>query len=183
MASYVDFNHLLATPEPADLGPNRRSGTKPVSELNVTLEQAAAKAEITPAAIPMVRALLLLWHDHLDAAHTIVQNLGGTDAAFIHGIMHRREPDYGNAAYWFRRVGTHASFQRLAERVSANEAVRTDGELLASLLPGGVWNACNFIDACEGAAGSKQSVRAKTLREIQRIETETLLEHLLCSRT
>lgn len=54
-----------------------------------------------------LRAAALLWHDRLDASHRVSQELGDADGAYLHGLMHRREPDYDNAKYWFARVGDH----------------------------------------------------------------------------
>ena len=54
---------------------------------------------------------LLQIHDFWDASHEAAQeadDLGERDfSAYWHGIAHRREPDAGNASYWFRRVGRH----------------------------------------------------------------------------
>lgn len=58
--------------------------------------------------------LLLLW-DHVDESHQISQTMEGQGtprtADYWHGIMHRREPDAGNAAWWFRRVGSHPALR------------------------------------------------------------------------
>ena len=54
--------------------------------------------------------LLLLW-DHTEESHEISQTMEGRGnprtADYWHGIMHRREPDAGNATWWFRKVGRH----------------------------------------------------------------------------
>src|SRR5258706_718799 len=62
-----------------------------------------------------VQAGLHLWNDDLDGCHKIAQDLSDLFGAYLHGIMHRREPDYGNAKYWFRRVGEPPLFPQLRE--------------------------------------------------------------------
>lgn len=43
----------------------------------------------------------------IDAAHRIVQNFEGDAVAdSIHAIIHRRNGDLSNSAYWWRRVGS-----------------------------------------------------------------------------
>ena len=59
-----------------------------------------------------VKSGLLLWNDDLDGCHKIAQELSDEFGAYLHGVMHRREPDYGNSNYWFRRVGDHPLFKR-----------------------------------------------------------------------
>src|SRR5438045_1972673 len=46
---------------------------------------------------------LYLYFSCLDEAHEIAQSVETADGTYWHGIMHRQEPDAGNAAYWFRR--------------------------------------------------------------------------------
>ncbi len=93
---------------------------------------------------------LWLWAGELDTSHQISQKLDTPEGAFWHGIMHRREPDYGNAKYWFRRVGAHPIFPQL----SADAATLAGQYSIAPRWVGtpGDWDPFAFVDLCEQAA-------------------------------
>jgi hypothetical protein len=165
------LEQLIATPEPPALGPGPRPGVQTISALNQKLEEIFSKSAFTQQRQQLVRALILLWHDHLDAAHTIAQEIENADGAFVHGIMHRREPDYGNAKYWFRRVHQHAAFPEIATRVSK----LPEPTIVKRLIPNGAWDAFAFVDCCEESNSRKSGQFSKPLEQIQRIETEALL--------
>lgn len=173
----AEIRKLLVTDEPAGLGPKPRAEVLSESVLNAKFDSALSEIKLSPTQQQLIRSLLLLWHDHLDASHNISQGIENADGSFVHAIMHRREPDYWNAKYWWRRVGAHPAFPEIARRVGELLKQSGAGELATKLLPGGKWDACAFVDACEAAAGS--SDREALLREIQRVETEVLLESFL----
>jgi hypothetical protein len=39
-----------------------------------------------------------------NAAHRLVQDLSGANAAWVHAYLHREEGDRSNANYWYRRA-------------------------------------------------------------------------------
>ena len=170
---------LLATPEPPSLGPERRSGTLSESDVIATLQPMGSQARLSARRDELIQALLLLWHDHLDSAHALAQTTEDANGNFVHAIMHRREPDAWNSKYWWRRVGDHPAFPELARRVDALLGLHGDVKLARRLLPGGHWDPAAFVDACVATLNSAYSdPTMKLLREIQREETEILLEHL-----
>lgn len=62
-----------------------------------------------------LRAGLWLYVDGLHESHRISQNMPGATGAFWHGIMHRREGDFGNAKHWFHQAGDHPVLETLPE--------------------------------------------------------------------
>ncbi len=56
---------------------------------------------------------LWLLAGELDRSHQISQENRSVMACFWHGIMHRREGDFGNSKYWFAKVGEHDVSQRI----------------------------------------------------------------------
>ncbi len=175
---FASVRPLLETPQPATLGPGPRPGVLPVETLNRRLEALLAQTPRTRAAQDAMRGLVLLWHDHLAAAHALVRGLENPDGRLLHGIMHRREPDYGNAKYWFRRAGSHRCYPPLAERLTAALAEAGEPELNRRLFPRGVWDPFGFVDLCEAAASlTPDHPRVARLQEVQRLEFEVLAEH------
>lgn len=129
-----------------------------------------------------LRAGLFLWHDYLEEGHELCQSIEGEGedrpGDYWHAIMHRREPDYANAKYWFRRLGAHANFQNMPAAVDRILAVNpaADAALWRNrLLPGERWNPVAFVDFCEECARNEESESARFARQIQRAEMALLL--------
>ena len=173
------FRRFISTAEPPELGPGPRANIQPLSALNRQLDAALEEAGFTGTRGELIRATVQLWHDHHDAVHVIAQAIESQDGSYVHAILHRREPDYGNAKYWFRRVGQHPCFGELAVRASALLKGSGNSALGERLLPRGKWDSFAFVDACETVAGRAASdVQSRLLREIQQAEFEVLLEYL-----
>ena len=176
----AQISEFLTTPENAPLGPGPRPGVLAESDLVSKLDPLLRATKLRAGRQQLIRALVLLWHDHLDASHTISQGIESPDGSLVHAIMHRREPDYSNAKYWWRRVGQHPCFPEIARRVADWLKAKGERDLAAKLAPRGEWDAFAFVDACEAAADLPASdERVGVLREIQRIESEVLLEYFL----
>ncbi len=165
---------LIATPEPPQLGPGPRAEVLAPAALNGQLDAFLNIAGLPSPNADLVRATVLLWHDHFDAAHGLAQEIESADGSYVHGILHRREPDYGNAKYWFHRVGTHPSFVELAARGTG--LLQGDRELESKLIPHGQWDPFAFVDACERVAGRPAAnAQVQRLRDLQAVEFEILL--------
>ncbi|QDV23046.1 hypothetical protein [Aureliella helgolandensis] len=73
---------------------------------------------------------LWLLAGELDRSHEISQSQPSAEGSLWHAIMHRREGDFSNSLYWYRRAGPHALYDALAEKIQAEQAT-----LQASGLP------------------------------------------------
>jgi hypothetical protein len=121
-------------------------------------------------------AAVWLWNDFLHESHTISQEIETAEGSYWHGIMHRREPDYGNAKYWFRRVREHPIFQPLAEgarKLAAGTALDGASAFLGSQRS---WNSSAFVDWCEAIARGSSQLR-ELAQQIARLEWQLLFEH------
>src|SRR6266568_4334680 len=81
---------LLATPQPPELGPGPRTRVVPQAELQAEIDRALDAGKVPPLAGRLIRATVLLWHDHLDAAHVLAQEIETSDGSYVHAIMRRR---------------------------------------------------------------------------------------------
>ena len=129
-----------------------------------------------------VKSGLLLWNDALDVSHKISQKIDSQTGSYWHGIMHRREPDYSNAKYWFRRAGAHAIFPALRERVLAllDERSCQSPELAdytAATQQKTDWDAFQFVNWCQDAARASDENVVEFLKAAQVEEIKLLLDY------
>ncbi len=175
------FEVFLNTPELAALGPGPRGTRQSIPVLERALQKVFSTTHHTDEQHKLIRALVLLWHDHLDIAHTLAQEMDTPDGSLIHAIIHRREPDYGNAKYWFHRVRHHPSFADIGSRVADLPSSGAECLLLDRCAPDGVWDPVAFIDCCQAEASSSSGHEA-FLQKMQRTEFSALLNYFSASR-
>jgi hypothetical protein len=126
-----------------------------------------------PERLALAAGLLQIF-DFWDASHEAAQesgDLGETDtSAYWHGIAHRREPDPGNASYWFRRVGRHPLLGPLAAaaRPILEAAANPEADLVVA---GGVWDPLALVRLARPG-----STNAPLARRLQRLEMALLLD-------
>lgn len=136
-----------------------------IFEGRVVLNQKAAAA---------CRAGVWLFHDFLDDSHSISQDIDTPDGSFWHAIMHRREGDFWNAKFWFRRVGEHPVYDELLAAARPILDSQRANDLL-KLSSQTTWDSFAFVDLCESARAN--SALQMTCRSIAREEWRLLFLH------
>jgi hypothetical protein len=165
---------LLREPRLPPLGP----GT-PDDAVRSRLEKLDVSAAFAPAIVRdrdmalCCCAALWLYHNFLDESHRISQEIATPTGSYWHGLMHRREPDYGNSKYWFRRVGDHPVFESVRQAAAELAANEPQAAFLGRQK---AWDPFAFIDLCEEAA--RRGGASETLcREIQQREWQVLFDY------
>lgn len=176
------------------LGPTARSQRQAVAKQaagQVDAWLGPASGRSARAARIAVRAGLLLWHDLLDESHSESQSIEGEGPFHLgdywHAIMHRREPDYGNARYWLRRVGPHPVHDALSTQIPAlkRELLSICGETpevknWLERVASSRWNADAMVSLCETCARRPEGDGLVRLGEwLQALEMTLLMDESL----
>jgi hypothetical protein len=118
-----------------------------------------------------LRAGLWVLADDLDRAHRICQEIETAHGAAWHAVVHRREGDFWNSKYWWRRAGG-VRLEGLAARIRG-ELKGVPAEL-AGWLRGERHDAAGFVDLVE-QFGQRADLR-EALVTVQRLEWVALFE-------
>ena len=146
-------------------------GTLPVDRLiaiRTATDAQLAGPNASAERIQLIRALLLYANDAIDEAHRIAQEFSSDLGSYLHGMIHRREEDFENARYWFRRCGElpfYPALQQKAAGISEDFAKQLN------------WDPYLFTTLCERSKyGSRTPL--KTLAALQRAEFECILDYI-----
>lgn len=133
-------------------------------------EDITGKAAPSSLAAGATRSGLLLWNDDLYASHTLSQGIAEPIGSYWHGIMHRREGDFGNAKYWFSNVGDHPIFEALYEKGK---------EIYPKITEWKRWDPARFIDEVEEVTTNDEedTPRGEQLKKLQVLEMSLLLQY------
>ena len=171
MSGYSDFiDRLLLNPDLLrKLTPTEPLGWDlPEKIRDASDEMISGGKEIADAKMfSLVRGALLNAVDALDAAHRIFQDDPGDLGSYWHGVMHRREGDFDNARYWFRRAG------RLLIADKLHAASAQDSSNMAKQSS---WDAYLLTGMCEQAKFGDTDAIAECVR-LQRIEFDHLFAY------
>ena len=118
--SFIDS--LIEYAQPAPLGPGKPYDHETVKLGDLTVDELFREHEVQDKEwADLCLAGLLMRYNHIEAAHGLTQGAdGNASAALWHAIMHRREPDAGNAKYWLQQVGEHPIYPSLLEEAKSS---------------------------------------------------------------
>lgn len=131
-----------------------------------------------------VKAGVCLWNDWSAESHQLAQSVEGLGkhraGDYWHAILHRREPDYSNAKYWFRQLKTHPIFFDLSQYAAALfQNLDEERRWLDRIARPTGWDPAAFVDLCEHCSGSASTPLARVVTQLQAIEMQLLLASTL----
>ena len=128
---------------------------------------AGAKVLADATMFALVKGSLFYALDALPEAHAIFQESNDDEASYWHGMLHRREGDFDNARYWFRRAGVLPFFA---------DAHREAGPHSDTMARQSNWDPYLFTGQCEQERFGADELTGE-LRALQRVEFHAIFDY------
>jgi hypothetical protein len=119
---------------------------------------------------------LWLWVDDLEESHKIAQEIVSTTGSLWHAILHRREGDFSNAKYWYRRCDTHPVNKMMGAIASSLAGDLISDRGVAHAI-GGSWNPLGFVDLVEAVYRTPADPGHQVAVRLQRAEWDALFTY------
>jgi hypothetical protein len=142
---------------PLEAGSPRPESRPALKDLSAETAFAHAGVRDPDMAACCIAGIWLL-HDFLDESHTISQSIETPSGSYWHAMMHRREGDFSNSKYWYRRVGRHPVIELMSEALGTN------------------FDPFAFVDGCEASVRGNSKDR-DDCPVIQQTEWELLFDY------
>jgi len=172
--NYIDPGRL------SELGPGRKSDTLYRELSTIDLEQAFAPKIIKD--IDFANACwsaLWLHYDFLDESHALSQEIPSSTGSFWHGIMHRREGDYWNSKYWFKRVLDHGIYPFLNNYALKLIETYKHERAFETIVGKSFWDPFKFVDLVERFIDT-DTEQELICKKIQQSEWQLLFHYSYC---
>lgn len=174
--SYRPAVASLINTECPELGPGQPRESRRAQLEAFRLDSALAPRTIVDRDMAQCcHAALWLCNDFLAESHTISQGIHTDTGSYWHGIMHRREPDFGNAKYWFRRVGDHPVFAQLVVEAREIASLASAAGPADFLIQQDQWDPYRFVDLCQRVDRGDSSLTGMC-RQVSRVEWQLLFD-------
>jgi hypothetical protein len=147
---------------------------------SITPEQLFARPIKNPDDAKAALAGLWLWFDALDECHAIAQDIISPTGSFWHAIMHRREGDFSNAKYWYRRCESHY-VNKMMGAIASSIAGELASDRAVAHAVGDGWNPIGFVDLVQAVHHKPADPRFALAVRLQRAEWHAMFTH--CVRT
>lgn len=174
----IDWSEYLIGDAVLELGPTDPNEAMRASLARLPAPDFFSPSRKRPDELPReILSALWLYHGFLDESHTLSQTIHSPTGSLLHGIMHRREGDFGNAKYWFHQVGRHPIYPQLraeAARIASTAALSPQSKFLVEQ---SAWEPDRFVDLVRTSV-RKQTPDEELSRQIQKREWEILFAYI-----
>ncbi len=176
-----ELEQILSQPRLPELGPGH-ADQQMKSELEASFQKAIfGSGEIKNQELGRACVGGLWLHfDFLDESHQISQQIEMPEGSYWHGVMHRREGDFANASYWFRRAGGMPFLTPLGKAAGQLFGRELTDPSLARLASGDAWDPYRFVDICKACIKNNPGIDS-ICRKLQRLEWTYLFSFCLVS--